>query len=240
MRKYSKTRYLLTLLITCLIFVFGLMLGLVIEGARTSYLEEFSIRQALDYKSLQLQYQFIDQLGQEKNCDAISKTFDHAVESLENARTRLEDYDKDVTINKGDFDALKREYTLAQLRYWLLAKKTKTLCNMELSTILYFYSTKEKCPECEQQAFILTYLKKRFKDRLMNFAFDGEYEQEPMITILKDSYEIDQFPTIVIEDKKFGGLTDKDIILVEICKNYDPTLEDCLSYLPEDSTVVVG
>ncbi len=216
------------------------MLGLIIEGARTSYLEEFNTKQGLDYNSLQLQYQFIDQLGQEKNCEAISKTFDNAVESLEDARVRLEGYNQDATLNKEDFDSLKREYTLAQLRYWLLARKTRDLCNMELSTILYFYSTEEKCPECEQQAFILTYLKKRFKDRLLNFALDGDYDKEPMIQILKKTYDINQFPTIVVNDEKFEGLTDKDTVLAEICKSYDPMLTDCLQDQIENNTVVVS
>lgn len=240
MREFSKKRYLLALLITSLIFVFGLMLGLVIEGVRISYLEEFNIRQAMDYQSLQLQYQFIDQLGQEKNCGAISKTFDLAVDSLEGARQRLENYNQDATIKSGDFDILKREYTIAQLRYWMLAKKTKDLCNMELSTVLYFYTTEENCPDCNPQAFILTYLKKVFKDRLLNFALDGEYEKEPMIKILREAYEVDEYPTIIIDDTKFGGLTSKDSVLAEICKNYDPRLEECQPQETTEKTVVVN
>ena len=84
MREYSRKRYLLTFVLTSFIFVFGLMLGLVMEGTRTSYLEDLSTQQSLDYSSLQLQYEFINQLGEEGNCKAISKTFDHSVESLEN------------------------------------------------------------------------------------------------------------------------------------------------------------
>lgn len=236
MREFSKKRYLLTLILTSFIFVFGLMLGLVIEGTRTSYLEDQSTQQTLDYNSLQLQYEFIDQLGQEGNCEAISKTFDHAVESLENSRIRLEEYNQDATLNKREFDNLKREYALAQIRYWMLARKTKELCDMELSTILYFYSTKEKCPTCEQQAFILTYLKKKFDDKLLNFALDGDYENELMIEIIKDTYDVTEFPTIIVDDIKFDGLTSKETILKEICKNYSPTLEDCQF---EDTTVVV-
>ena len=56
MREFSKKRYLLTLVLTGFIFIFGLMLGLIIEGARTGYLEEISAQQTLEYNSLQLQY----------------------------------------------------------------------------------------------------------------------------------------------------------------------------------------
>lgn len=225
MRTYSRKRYLLALMITCLIFVFGMMLGLVIEGERTGYLEEFYIRQGLEYQSLQMQYQFIDQLGQERNCDAMSTTFNLAVENLEDARQRLESFNQDATVNKGEFDVLKREYILAELRYWLLAKKTKVLCDMELSTILYFYSTEDACPDCDEQAFVLTYLKDRFKDRLLNFALDGEYDEEPMITILRETYDINAFPTIVVNDVRYEGFTDMDTILKEICQNYGEVKE---------------
>ncbi|MFH1399633.1 MAG: hypothetical protein ABIG95_05990 [Candidatus Woesearchaeota archaeon] len=219
MRPYSKKRYVVVFILTTFVFVFGLVMGLIIEDMRTAYLSSLTKQQTLDYTSLQLQYIFIDQMGQERNCEAIAKTFDSSVESLGNAQNRLEEYNKEATANKAEFDILKREYTLAQIRYWLLARRTKTLCNMELSTILYFYSTDDKCPDCAEQAFILTYLKKRFKDRLLNFALDADYGKEPMIKILKETYSIEQYPTIVINDNVLRGLTSTEAILSEICRN---------------------
>ena len=229
-RKASKDKYVIAALITGGIFVLGLLLGLVIEGKRVSYIDDVSREQNLDFSSLQLQYVYIDQLSQEKNCEAVSKTFEKNIENLETTRLRLENFDESAKINKQDFDLLKREYTLAQIRYWLLAKKTKELCGDDIVTILYFFSDEEECSQCDNQAFVLTYLKKRFKEKLLIFSFDSKFTDEPLISILKTTYDISTFPTIIIEGNKYEGITKTEEVLEEICSYYSSEIEDCSSY----------
>ncbi|MBW2988921.1 hypothetical protein KY358_01245 [Candidatus Woesearchaeota archaeon] len=229
MRKVSTEKYIIAAIITIGIFLLGMMMGLVIEGRRVEYIESVNRLQNLEYNSLQLQYAFVDQLSQEENCDAVSKTFEDNIKSLESARERLERFDENSKINKGSFGLLKREYALAQVRYWLLAKKTKELCNSEIATILYFYSDDGECPDCEDQAYVLTYLKKLFKDKLLVFSFDSKQTDEPIISIIKHTYGIEKYPSIVIEGEKFEGLMEKNNVLNEICRyyNYD---ENCKEY----------
>ena len=230
MRKVSKDKYIIAALITAGIFTLGLLLGLVIEGKRVSYIEEVSKGQNLDFSSLQLQYAYIDQLSQENNCEAVSKTFEKNIENLETTRLRLENFDDKARLNKLEFDLLKREYTLAQIRYWLLAKKTKELCGDDIVTILYFFSDEEECSQCDNQAFVLTYLKKRFEEKLLIFSFDSKFTEEPLINILKTTYDISTFPTIVIEGEKYEGMTKTEEVLEEICPYYKSEIEECSGY----------
>ena len=227
MRTISKDKYIIAGAITIGIFLLGLFLGLVIEGKRLSYIESAGRKQNLDFSSLQLQYAFIDQLSQEKNCLAVQKTFEQNINNLESTRLRLENFDSDSTLNKKDFDVLKNEYLLAQIRYWLLAERTKKLCGSDIASILYFYSSQSECPDCDKQAFVLTYLKKKFKDKLLIFSFDSQFESEPMIPLLKNTYNVTAFPTIVIEGKPKYGFVDKNAILKEICSYYTEKTEDC-------------
>src|SRR3989344_3807045 len=106
MRTISKDKYIIAGAITIGIFLLGLFLGLVIEGKRLSYIESAGRKQNLDFSSLQLQYAFIDQLSQEKNCLAVQKTFEQNINNLESTRLRLENFDSDSTLNKKDFDVL--------------------------------------------------------------------------------------------------------------------------------------
>src|SRR3989338_1876937 len=172
MREVSKGVYLIAFLITLGIFLLGMFLGLVVDAKRVNYIDRVKEEQVQDFNSLQLQYQFLDILGKKENCDAISKGFQEAMLSLENTRVRLETYDKNSQINKKEYELLKRDYTLAQLKYLFLTEKSQQLCPNNQSTILYFFSDEEICPRCNEQAFVLTYLKKVFKDHLLNFAFD--------------------------------------------------------------------
>lgn len=234
MRKLSKEIYFVAALITSGIFLLGLLLGLVIEGKRTDYIESVSKKQNLDFSSLQVQYAFIDQLSQEKNCNAVAKTFEENIKNLESTRLRIENFDRNAKLNKNEFDLLRRDYILAQLRYWLLAKRTKELCGSDIVSILYFFSDDEECPNCNQQAFVLTYLKKLFKENLLIFSFDSEFEKEPMVNLLKKSYDIARYPTLIIEGKKYENFNDKEDILNIICRHYRSTIESCQPYSAED------
>jgi len=227
MRKISKNKYVMAALITAGIFILGFFLGLLIEQQRVNYIEAQGEIQRLNFDSLQLQYLYVDQLSQEKNCGAVIKAFEDSVEALESARKRLETFDDDQTISDDEFLFQKREYTLAQVRYWLLNKRTGQLCDSDSVSILYFYSIDEECPQCEDQAFILNYFKGIFKQKLLVFAIDSNLEQEPLVNIMRSTYDIDKYPTLVIEDEVFHGLTSKDDILKAICRNLDQNEEAC-------------
>ena len=228
MRTLSKEKYIVAGAITFGIFLLGLFLGLAIEGKRVNYIESVGRKQNLDFSSLQIQYAFIDQLSQEKNCLAVQKTFEQNINNLESTRIRLENFDRDATLNKNEFDLLKNEYILAQIRYWLLAERTRELCGSDIVNILYFFSDEKECPDCEKQAFVLTYLKKKFKDKLLIFSFDSKFESEPMIGLLKITYNVSKYPTLVVGGKPSSGFKDKDSILEEICPYYKEKTEDCV------------
>ena len=227
MRSLSRDKYIIAGIITLGVFLLGLLLGLTIEGKRVNYIESIARKQNLDFSSLQLQYAFIDQLSMENNCLAVQKTFEQNINSLESTRIRLENFDRDATLNKNELDILKNEYMLAQIRYWLLAERTRKLCGSDIVNILYFFSDEKECPNCEKQAFVLTYLKKKFRDKLLIFSFDSKFDNEPMVPLLKKTYNVTSYPTIVIESEPRKGFQDKDVILNEICNYYREKTEEC-------------
>lgn len=82
----------------------------------------------------------------------------------------------------------------------------------------------------------MTYLKKRLDDKLLIFALDSQYEDEPMIDILKTRYSVSIYPTLIIGDVKYEGYTAKDDILNEICAHYNGDIEDCIPFKYQNST----
>lgn len=225
--KINKRRYIVTLILTLCFFAIGVMLGNLLSNKRLQYIQDKSLEQRLDYESLQTQYLYVNLLGQKGNCPAVEKTFENNIENLENTRLRLEEYEKSSKFNEQTYLLLKREYMIAQLRYWLLAKSTKEICNRDFATILYFYSTEKECPDCHSQEMILTYLKKKFDQNLLIFSLDSNYKQEPMTAILKNVYNISKFPFLIIDDQTFMGLTSKSEILGTICPLYKHNLTEC-------------
>ena len=228
-RNFKRRRYLLAGLLTLLIFVLGLMLSLVIEGKRVDISQQNANEQRLDFSSLQLQYAYIDQLAQEGNCEALAKNFDKNVKILEQSRERLETYYNGASVNKADFDLIRRDYTISQFNYWLFAKKYKTLCDADITTILFFYDDEEDCDRCNDQGFVLSYLKSVFDDKLLNFAIYGKYDSEPMVGILKNTYDVTSYPTVVLEDEKIEGFVERNILRAHICTVLNNSHEACVT-----------
>lgn len=218
----NKKRHFYALIFTILIFIIGLFFGYTFTKFGYSNIKKINEEQRIEYDSLQLQYLYMIELLETKNCPAAQKTLEKSISALEKARFKLEEYsrrDKSLT-------SLKREYILAELRYWLLAKNTKKICEQDTVSILYFYLPKE-CLECETQGEILTYLKEKLKEKLLVFSIDLSFEQEPMVSIFKEAYNLNKAPTIILEDEKYEGLVKQDKLLKEICYYYKEKPKAC-------------
>lgn len=220
----------MALIITLLVFFFGAMFGILMEGQRVQYIQNKNNEQKLNYMNLQFQYEFINQLREDANCPLFIKTLNTNIENLEETRARLTAYDLDAVVSKDEFDSLYEEYILSQLNYWLLTKDARDLCELESARILYFFSNDKECASCEEQAFILTYLKNKLGDKLLNFALNAQFRDNQALGLVMDVYSVSTFPTLVIEGEKFEGLTSKQEILQEICQYYDESIDICEEY----------
>ncbi|MBU4502479.1 MAG: hypothetical protein KKA79_07820 [Nanoarchaeota archaeon] len=228
-RKVSIKRHILAIILAVLIFLTGISLGAFVNTERTEQLEEKTELSKLDFDSLQVQYLFLtSSLETEKSCLAAAVTLEENVNLLEVLGNKLTKYIRDqVLTDEPGFRLLKREYTLAELRYWLFAEKFKEACDSDTVTILYFYSSDNTCSSCETQGVILDYLKGMFKDKLLNFALDSDFTGEPMINIIKNTYNITKTPTLIINNKKYEGFYSKEEITHIICPLYKDELYIC-------------
>lgn len=224
-RQIDGRRYFLAITLTIIIFALGLLLGLVVEYKRSNYMQDTFQKHVIDLTSSQLQFDFIGSLDKTDICSGAYKVYYNSLEKLDESRIKLENYD-DQAMDKSDFDLLQRQYLLEEVKYWLFARKTKELCKNDIVTILYFFHDEKTCPNCDEQSFILSYLKKILGDRLLIFSFNSKYSEEPMIPILLTTYGINQYPSLVINDEVVN-MTYKDALLKKICDLYDKKPEAC-------------
>ncbi len=226
----NKRRHLIALLLTLSIFIIGFLLGYSLQGERINYIQLVGKEQRLEFDSLQLQSLYVRSLLQDENCAAIGKALERNVDTLEKTRARIESFIKD---NRGieEYNLLKREYTLEQLRYWLLARETKAICKQDVLSVLYFYASEDVCNDCRTQGSILTNLKNQFQDKVLVFALDASFAQEPVIALVKESFNVTSLPTVILEDRSFTRFTSQDVLgntfcsllqnKPEICKDYE-------------------
>lgn len=225
MREVSKRRYVLAGILTALVFVLGLLLGFVIEGKRVELVQDVANEAKVDIGSLQMQYAFIEELAQVGNCAAFEKVFDKNLENLETARIKLANYQVDATVNRLEFELLQRAYIISQVEYLLLSMKAKNLCKSDVVNIIYFFS--KECDTCDDQSFLLTFLKQKFGDRLFIFGFDTSFGKEPLLNLMVSTYNVTKFPTLVIENRTFTEFLPKDSLKSEICGFYESLPKQC-------------
>jgi hypothetical protein len=226
-RKIDKTRYLIAFGITLLIFIPGLLLGMVLDNERVSALQAQSKIQELDIKSLQLNYLYISNLKNTTNsCIPLKATLEKSIKDLSKSLDKIEEYKKGAKIENNDFNILSRRYLLDNLDYWVLSKKTKELCDLDTVNILYFFNS--QCDICPNQGIVLTYFKKKLGDNLLIFPINTDLiDDEPMVSVLVNTYKITEYPSLVIEEKVHLGILNTDEMQQVLCYEYGYNETEC-------------
>jgi len=227
-RKISKQRYLTAAAITTFIFIFGVLLGLVVDYERIQYLEFEYSKNELDYKSLQMQFSFLDIEAEDKSgCAAFEKVMESTVSELADSLEAVQTYREYSAVKNDQYNIIERRYVLDNLRYWLIVKKAQKVCPMNRLTVLYFFSL-EDCPICPNQGVVLTYYKKKFDDKLLIFPINVDIaENEQIIDVIQYRYNITEYPSIVIDDESFSGILNKEELGYIICEKLNISEEEC-------------
>jgi hypothetical protein len=227
-RKISKHKYIAVALITLLIFSLGMVLGLLWDELRVNFVKDVNAMKDIDYQSLQFQYLYLSTLSKsETSCNALYVTLGQSVKDLAATLDALINYQKQSSINTKQYELIERDYILDNLRYWLFAKQVKEQCSRDVVTVLYFYK-KYDCPVCNDQGFLLTHYKKIFEDRLLVFPIDSDLKsQEVAISLVESQYNVTQYPTMIIGDKKYYGLVEKEDLGRIICSSFRTRQKEC-------------
>lgn len=230
-RKISFDKYILAGLITLLIFSLGLALGMVVDDMRKDSTMQANKEQEINYQSLQLQYAFLTNLpNATDSCPTLKVALDKSVSELGESLDTFEDFKENTRINVKDYNLIGRKYLLDNINYWFFAEKAKDLCDINMVSILYFYSLKD-CPVCPDQGVILTYFKKIFDERLLVFPINVDMEkEEPFIKIMRSRYNITNYPSVVVHEKKHEGVVQKAEMSKLICSAYKRTPIECQKF----------
>lgn len=99
---------------------------------------------------------------------------------------------------------LKKQYTLLQIRDYLLTKRLRETCDLEPVVALYFYSNAGDCADCEQAGKALSYLREEYPN-LRVYSFDYHLELGALQTLVQVEKVEPVFPAFIIEGKRSYG-----------------------------------
>ncbi len=102
---------------------------------------------------------------------------------------------------------LKKQYTLLQIRDYLLTKRLSQTCEVQPTVVLYFYSNKPgSCTDCNRAAYALSYLHDQ-NPALRVYSFDYDLDLGALDTLKSVEKVQPKFPAFVIDGKQSYGFT---------------------------------
>ena len=113
---------------------------------------------------------------------------------------------------------LKHNYSLLQIKDYLLSKNLSEKCGQRPTFIIYIYSNKGDCPDCEKEGYVLTYLRQTYP-LLRVYSFDYNLDLSAVKTLLS-IFKIDRpLPAIILDGNVYNGFKEKEELCALLPKN---------------------
>ncbi|MBN1386689.1 hypothetical protein JW968_07015 [Candidatus Woesearchaeota archaeon] len=215
-KRVQKTKYLAVFATTTLIFLIGILVGNYFAGLKLETVDDIENQLKVDTLSTELQFDLFAELA----CENINST--PLINELHELGTKLDHMENILGKKSREVLHLKDYYSVLELRQWMLEKRINERCGKDSILILYFYSNDEDiCDDCEEQGFILTYIRKNFFN-VNVYSFDVDSDNAA-VDAVKTIYGVNSVPTIMINSQKFEGFTEKEVIAgtIEALRNPD-------------------
>ena len=204
-KKIQFSKYIAAFAITLLVFIAGVALGSSSDRKKLAIVDD--IEQDIKMNTMGTEIQYL--LMTDSPCTFVNST-QMAIE-LGNLGSKLTFMESQLGTDDKRVLELKEYYHLLELRHWLFLKKAKEECDKNFELVLYFYSNKGDCRDCEEQGHVLTYVHK--KNPAFNiYSFDVNINN-PALNTLKERYNIRTTPTIIINETIHEGFMSTDEVM---------------------------
>jgi len=231
-RKLGKRNLALAILLSTLIFIFGLIIGNYTSGLKYGDFENTLSDLRMQTMSMELQYDLLS----EDPCFIGNETY--LTQELSEMNSKLDHLETLYGTSHPDIIRLKQQYSLFQIQHWMLFRNAQKKCdNLNYTLILYFYSN-QKCEGCKEQGVILSAFRKKYNQEVRVYSFDQEIE-DPVLVTLRQRFGVASAPSIVFNDKHHEGFVSMDDLEMYRVNNVSPINNDSIVNNELNKTLVV-
>lgn len=196
-------KYIFSFLITVIIFASALYLSNYFAQKKLDEIRNIQDKIAIDILSSETQFSLLE----EYSCkDVGTSSLSQELGELENKLSYTEN-------QRGHKDseiiALKKYYSLLEIKDYLLMNKISDKCHKTPVSIIYIYSNDDSCSDCEKEGYVLTHLRETYPD-LRVYSFDYNLDISAVKTLLSVNKIKNELPALIINDKVFYGFKSVD------------------------------
>lgn len=208
-------KYILAFLITATIFGIAFFIAGRIDQGRISDVRAMQDAIAIDLLSTETQFELLGNL----DCELLGA--DPVLsEELGLLADRLSYTENNLGVTNAQVVQLKKQYSLLQIKDYLLLQEISRKCGTKPVFVLYFYSNQGDCEDCARAGEVLTYLRQEYPG-LRVYSFDYHLDLGALQTLItlrkvKDS----SLPAFIINNRApvygFKDLSEMQEIIPEL------------------------
>jgi hypothetical protein len=193
-------KYIFTFAITAAIFATAIFTSAFISNKRVADVESIQDNIAIDILSSEAQFSLLGEVP----CSNLGDS--SLTPELSGLGDKLSHTESERGASDPDVIYLKKYYSLLEVKDYLLAKKLGDKCGATKKPvfIIYFYSNRGDCADCEKEGFVLTRLKEMYPD-LRVYSFDYNIDLAALDSMKTISRIKSSLPDLVNEDKTYTG-----------------------------------
>jgi hypothetical protein len=188
-------KYLLAFSITAAIFGTAFYIATRLDNARVADIRATEESISIDILSSETQFELLGNL----DCQTIAQNpvlsdeLNSLAGQLSVAESNLGDSDPQVI-------ELKEQYSLLEIKDYILLQDITEKCNLKPVYVLYFYTNNGTCTDCSQVADVLTYLRGEYPG-LRVYSFDYDLDLSALKTLIALHKIKDTLPAIIVNNR---------------------------------------
>jgi hypothetical protein len=191
MHEVDWKKYVFTFLITAIIFFSAITLSRYFSDKRVEEIRSIHDQISVNILSSEVQTALLEQFScKEIGTTALSQELGSLGEKLSYTEVSRGSDDPEVM-------ALKRNYSLLEIKDYLLMNRIREKCGTKHVFIIYFYGA--KCEDCGKQSLVLTKLREDFPE-LRVYSFDYNLDLGALQTLISINKIEENFPALLIGD----------------------------------------
>lgn len=172
-----------------------------LNNARIAELSTIEDQLSIDTLSLDTQFSLLEAAP----CDSAASSTT-LIGKLADLGTRLSYAESQLGTNNPQVIRLKQQYSLLEIRDYLITKKLADACGTKLVTVLYFYSNAGECTDCDKAGYALSYLHDIYPT-LRVYSFDYNLDLGALKTFIILNKVQRSLPAFIINGKPYYGFT---------------------------------
>lgn len=197
-QQFDWKRYVIVFFITLGLFLTAVYVSNYFSDKKLSQLKSIQDNISIDILSSETQFSLLSELSCKNVSDSVLSS------ELDELGHKLEWGQQNIGMT-DEISALKKYYSLLEIKDYILMKKISSRCGVKSAFILYFYTTAQNCSECEKQGIVLSTLRNKYPDlRVYSFDFSTDLSAvKAMLNIYK--IEDTKLPAVVINEDVLTG-----------------------------------